>query len=601
MWKRILITAASVYVPMVILSIVWASFQKRDLERNLADIQERNILDKSYYLADECQVLIEITSYWSHVVFPNDFLKDQAFDSLQIANYIQVLQGVDEFDQFRVIDLHGQEILRYEKTGKNKMDRREVQNKVNRPYFKKGLALKKGQVYISPIELNVENGSFEIPHKPVMRGVTPIFAEDGHQLGMVVLNFDLSKIFDLMNAKILEDNFYLLDGHLNLITSNMSAKVLAHQSGMNKEDSLLMAKLPKEDVRVRKDTFFLKRGSLWVHRNVDIGYGEKLGLTRYPELASIIMDNDWSLLQEIPSTKMALKFQPIQFNLWLFNGIMFTIILIVALGYAKREKERQDFVLQLQTQQEQLQESQLSLKKSNQNVRESNDKLKIRNKQLEDFNYVVAHNLKAPVSSMSIIVDMIKENNDQGSFKELFPKLEAVSNNIVTLTQDVETYISILNNQRIKLVNENLLVLAKEVEGDFAGDLLNMKKGQFEINYIFESWHTVKCSKFYMKSVIHNLMSNALKYRKQDVPSYLILETAMEKGKKILYVRDNGLGIDLSRHSKNMFKLYKRFHRNISGKGMGLFIVQSQLHAMNATIEVQSEPGTGTTFKIKFN
>jgi chemotaxis protein histidine kinase CheA len=47
--------------------------------------------------------------------------------------------------------------------------------------------------------------------------------------------------------------------------------------------------------------------------------------------------------------------------------------------------------------------------------------------------------------------------------------------------------------------------------------------------------------------------------------------------------------------------LYKRFHRDVSGKGMGLFIVKSQLEAMNASITVDSEVGVGTTFKIKFN
>ncbi|WP_349351540.1 ATP-binding protein [Flagellimonas sp. MMG031] len=66
-------------------------------------------------------------------------------------------------------------------------------------------------------------------------------------------------------------------------------------------------------------------------------------------------------------------------------------------------------------------------------------------------------------------------------------------------------------------------------------------------------------------------------------------------------MKDNGLGIDLERHGDNLFKLYKRFHRDVSGKGMGLFIVKSQLEAMNASITVDSEVGVGTTFKIIFN
>lgn len=85
-----------------------------------------------------------------------------------------------------------------------------------------------------------------------------------------------------------------------------------------------------------------------------------------------------------------------------------------------------------------------------------------------------------------------------------------------------------------------------------------------------------------------------------DVSPHVIFETCWENERKVLYIRDNGLGMDLNRHGDNLFKLYKRFHRNVSGKGMGLFIAKSQLEAMDATIEVQSTENIGTTFKIKF-
>ena len=65
-------------------------------------------------------------------------------------------------------------------------------------------------------------------------------------------------------------------------------------------------------------------------------------------------------------------------------------------------------------------------------------------------------------------------------------------------------------------------------------------------------------------------------------------------------IKDNGIGINLNRHGENVFKLYKRFHRNISGKGIGLFLVKSQLEALDATITIESKENIGTTFKIYF-
>ena len=149
--------------------------------------------------------------------------------------------------------------------------------------------------------------------------------------------------------------------------------------------------------------------------------------------------------------------------------------------------------------------------------------------------------------------------------------------------------------------NVNLLLLIKEVENDFVGTLLNEEGKGFNTIYNLDAWHSVKCSKFYMKSIVQNFLSNAIKYRRPDVDSHIIFESAWENDKKVLYVKDNGLGIDMERHKESMFKLYKRFHRSHSGKGMGLFIVKSQLEAMNASIEVESEEGVGTTFKIKFH
>lgn len=103
-----------------------------------------------------------------------------------------------------------------------------------------------------------------------------------------------------------------------------------------------------------------------------------------------------------------------------------------------------------------------------------------------------------------------------------------------------------------------------------------------------------------MQSIIQNLVSNAIKYKRDNVASHIEFESAIENKHKVLYVRDNGMGLNLEKHGENVFKLYKRFHRNISGKGMGLFLIKSQLEALHATITIDSKVGEGTTFKIKF-
>ena len=64
--------------------------------------------------------------------------------------------------------------------------------------------------------------------------------------------------------------------------------------------------------------------------------------------------------------------------------------------------------------------------------------------------------------------------------------------------------------------------------------------------------------------------------------------------------KDNGLGIDLKRYGDRLFGLYQRFHESKEGKGLGLYMVNSQVVTMGGKIEVESEPGKGSTFKVYF-
>jgi signal transduction histidine kinase len=71
-----------------------------------------------------------------------------------------------------------------------------------------------------------------------------------------------------------------------------------------------------------------------------------------------------------------------------------------------------------------------------------------------------------------------------------------------------------------------------------------------------------------------------------------------ENGTCVIKVADNGLGLDKTRLKNRLFGMYQRFHENTEGKGLGLFIIKSQVTAMGGSIDVQSEVDKGTTFII---
>jgi signal transduction histidine kinase len=95
------------------------------------------------------------------------------------------------------------------------------------------------------------------------------------------------------------------------------------------------------------------------------------------------------------------------------------------------------------------------------------------------------------------------------------------------------------------------------------------------------------------------LCTNAIKYRKPDIPLRLKVSSYQEEDYTLITFEDNGLGIDLDRYADRIFGLYQRFHENLAeGKGIGLYLVNNQLKALGGKLEVESKVGKGSIFKV---
>lgn len=99
---------------------------------------------------------------------------------------------IDSFDQIRYLNSRGQEIVRINNRGNEHgviVPDNELQNKADRYYFIESNDLPRGEVYLSPFDLNVERGEIERPLKPMIRYATPVVYNDGNHHGVIVLNF----------------------------------------------------------------------------------------------------------------------------------------------------------------------------------------------------------------------------------------------------------------------------------------------------------------------------------------------------------------------------------------------------------------------------
>ena len=95
-------------------------------------------------------------------------------------------------------------------------------------------------------------------------------------------------------------------------------------------------------------------------------------------------------------------------------------------------------------------------------------------------------------------------------------------------------------------------------------------------------------------------MSNAIKYRSDKRKLQITISTQRENHGVVLKISDNGMGIDLDNYGQKLFGLYQRFHDHVGGKGMGLYLVKTQVEALGGSISVESKVDHGTTFTITF-
>ncbi|RZK90943.1 MAG: ATP-binding protein [Hymenobacter sp.] len=102
-----------------------------------------------------------------------------------------------------------------------------------------------------------------------------------------------------------------------------------------------------------------------------------------------------------------------------------------------------------------------------------------------------------------------------------------------------------------------------------------------------------------LRSVVHNLLSNALKFAHPDRPPHIRLRSYLTPDEQpVLEVRDNGLGMQLDNQQNPVFQLFNRQHTHIDGTGVGLYLVQRIVSSQGGHVEVASTVGEGTTFTI---
>jgi PAS domain S-box-containing protein len=222
------------------------------------------------------------------------------------------------------------------------------------------------------------------------------------------------------------------------------------------------------------------------------------------------------------------------------------------------------------------------------------------NKDLKQFSYITSHNLRAPLSNLTGLLNLIDDfpiENEE--LKEILTGFKLSTHLLNETVNDLARVITIKDSPYIQNEELQIQVVFKNILNQLQ---LQFDKIKPQLNINYGNVTKIKTNKTYFESIFINLLTNSLKYRSKNrdlVIDITITDETKDNTITILF-KDNGIGIDLERNKNKIFGLYQRFHDYPDSKGLGLFLVKSQIEIMGGSISIQSEVDKGTEFTLIF-
>jgi signal transduction histidine kinase len=229
-------------------------------------------------------------------------------------------------------------------------------------------------------------------------------------------------------------------------------------------------------------------------------------------------------------------------------------------------------------------------------LRRAEDALRRSNRELEEYAFVVSHDLREPLRTISIYTELLaghlRPYLDEESAK-YEGNVRAGVQRMEKMIRDLLEFSQVIHQDEIRDESADLnIVLARALE-------LNrdrIEAEQAEITH--DALPVVRGNETLLDQVFRNLISNALKYRRVDEKTYINISARQTGAFWTVSVTDNGIGFD-QQHAERIFGLFKRLHgANIPGTGIGLAICKRVIEQAGGRIWAKSQPGKGSTFSF---
>lgn len=242
-----------------------------------------------------------------------------------------------------------------------------------------------------------------------------------------------------------------------------------------------------------------------------------------------------------------------------------------------------------------------NVKKAQTQLELTNENLKKINTDLDNFIYTASHDLKAPISNIEGLMYTLSEIIDESGLvqndevKEVLGLINKSVNRFKETIKDLTTIAKVQKENVEDLESINLLDIIEDIRFSIKDMFI---KSNATIHYDLQE-PMVIFSKKNIRSILYNLINNAIKYRSPDRDPVITIHSEKTDGYIKVSVQDNGLGIPKEKQNK-VFGMFKRLHDHVDGTGIGLYIVKRVMENAGGKVEMESEQGEGSSFNLYF-
>jgi PAS domain S-box-containing protein len=235
-----------------------------------------------------------------------------------------------------------------------------------------------------------------------------------------------------------------------------------------------------------------------------------------------------------------------------------------------------------------------ALKRQRQHLERANAELAATNKELDAFTYSVSHDLRAPLRQIDGFSRILLEEFGPRLEPEGQHCLQRIQEGVEQMGRLVDDLLNLgrLGRAAVHRQRTNLNAVVKEVLAELEPETQGRR-----IEWRIEELPITNCDPSLMKLVFSNLLSNALKYTRQQESALIQVGSTTTKGETVIFVRDNGVGFNM-KYVDKLFGIFQRLHSRgeFEGTGVGLANVQRIIHKHGGRVWAQAEPYKGATF-----